>query len=138
VHYEGELAAFLKSWCLPPAIVLTIVLFLLISVLGDPRVNQNPAFLALGILFYRWHNLQAAKVQQQHPDWDDEDVFQGARRRVIATLQVFYCHDFDIKTRDSKHSGPTNRKNPHRVPRRDDDDDDDDDGSNDILLCIKL
>ena len=58
------------------------------SVLGDPRTNQNPAFLALGIIFYRWHNFQAAKIQAANPDWDDEDIFQGARRRVIATLQV--------------------------------------------------
>ena len=56
--------------------------------LGDPRTNQNPAFLALGIIFYRWHNFQAAKIQADNPDWDDEDIFQGARRRVIATLQV--------------------------------------------------
>ena len=26
--------------------------------LGDPRTNQNPAFLVLGIVFYRWHNFQ--------------------------------------------------------------------------------
>ena len=62
--------------------------FLIFSVLGDPRVNQNPALLALGIIFYRWHNLQAAVVQTLHPDWNDEDIFQAARRRVIATLQV--------------------------------------------------
>ena len=58
------------------------------SVLGDPRVNQNPAFLALGILFYRWHHVQAERIQQEHPDWIDEDIFQAARRRVIATMQV--------------------------------------------------
>ena len=46
------------------------------------------SFLALGIIFYRFHNLLAAKIQQQRPDWEDEDVFQAARRRVIATLQV--------------------------------------------------
>lgn len=56
--------------------------------LGDPRTNQNPAFLALGIVFYRWHNFQAAQVQSLHPNWEDEDVFQAARRRVIATMQV--------------------------------------------------
>lgn len=62
--------------------------------LGDPRVNQNPALLALGIVFYRWHNLQAAKVQQQHPDWGDEDVFQAARRRVIATMQSIIMYEY--------------------------------------------
>ena len=56
--------------------------------LGDPRVNQNPAFLALGIVFYRWHNVQAEIVREKHPEWIDEDVFQAARRRVVATLQV--------------------------------------------------
>ena len=30
-------------------------------VLGDPRTNQNPAFLTLGILFYRWHNVLARR-----------------------------------------------------------------------------
>ena len=31
--------------------------------LGDPRTNQNPAFLALGILFYRWHNYQVGHLE---------------------------------------------------------------------------
>ncbi len=57
-------------------------------VLGDPRTNQNPAFLALGILFYRWHNVLARRIQRRHPGWTDEDVFQAARRVNIATLQV--------------------------------------------------
>ena len=30
--------------------------------LGDPRTNQNPAFLVMGILFYRWHNYQVSPV----------------------------------------------------------------------------
>ena len=30
--------------------------------LGDPRTNQNPAFLVLGIVFYRWHNFQVTGV----------------------------------------------------------------------------
>lgn len=62
--------------------------------LGDPRVNQNPAFLALGIVFYRWHNIQAAKIQSEHPDWIDEDVFQAARRRVIATMQSIIMYEY--------------------------------------------
>lgn len=61
---------------------------ILLSVLGDPRTNQNPALLTFGILFFRWHNVVASRVQHEHPDWSDEDVFQRARRVVIATLQV--------------------------------------------------
>lgn len=26
----------------------------------------------------------------KHPDWTDEELFQGARRFVIATLQVLF------------------------------------------------
>ena len=59
-----------------------------VSVLGDPRTNQNPAILAIGIVFYRYHNVMAKVVQQSHPDWSDEEIFQRARRLVIATLQV--------------------------------------------------
>jgi len=62
----------------------------LCEVLGDPRTNQNPALLTFGILFFRWHNVVAARVQAQHPDWPDEEVFQRARRFVVATLQVLH------------------------------------------------
>lgn len=58
------------------------------SVLGDPRTNQHPPLLALGILFYRWHNVIAARIQLENPNMSDEDIFQKARRVVIGTLQV--------------------------------------------------
>lgn len=62
------------------------------SVLGDPRSNQNPAILAFGIVFFRWHNEVAKRIQEENPDWSDEDIFQRARRWVIASLQVsFLC-----------------------------------------------
>ncbi|XP_059085329.1 dual oxidase-like [Tigriopus californicus] len=63
-------------------------------VLGDPRTNQNPAFLTLGILFYRWHNVLAERVQKKHPNWRDEDVFQAARRLNIATLQSIIAYEY--------------------------------------------
>ena len=66
---------------------------MLFIVLGDPRTNQNPAFLALGILFYRWHNVLASRIKTRYPLWRDEDVFQAARRWNIASLQVII---FDI------------------------------------------
>lgn len=60
----------------------------MLTVLGDPRSNQNPALLSFGILLFKWHNVIANSVQQEHPDWSDEEVFQKARRFVIATMQV--------------------------------------------------
>ncbi|CAH1982304.1 unnamed protein product [Acanthoscelides obtectus] len=62
--------------------------------LGDPRTNQNPALLALSILFYRWHNTVASRIQTHNPDWSDEDVFQKARRIVIATLQNIIIYEY--------------------------------------------
>jgi len=62
--------------------------------LGDPRTNQNPAFLVLGIVFYRWHNFQAKLVREVNPDWSDEDIFQAARRRVIASLQSIVMYEW--------------------------------------------
>lgn len=59
-----------------------------VLVLGDPRTNQNPAILAIGVIFFRYHNVIAAKVQEEHPEWSDEEIFQRARRIVVATLQV--------------------------------------------------
>lgn len=38
------------------------------------------------ILIFR--SLQARRMQAAHPDWTDEELFQAARRWVIATLQV--------------------------------------------------
>jgi len=65
-------------------------------VLGDPRSNQNPALLSFGILLFKWHNVIADRVQQDHPDWSDEEVFQKARRFVVATLQVCIIYTFAV------------------------------------------
>jgi dual oxidase len=40
------------------------------------------------LILFRWHNIQAKKLKAKNPDWTDEELFQGARRIVIATLQV--------------------------------------------------
>ena len=63
-------------------------------VLGDPRTNQNPAFLTLGILFYRWHNVLAKRLKEAHPSWRDEDIFQAARRLNVASLQSIIAYEY--------------------------------------------
>uniref|UniRef100_A0A7I4YBG0 NAD(P)H oxidase (H(2)O(2)-forming) n=1 Tax=Haemonchus contortus TaxID=6289 RepID=A0A7I4YBG0_HAECO len=62
--------------------------------LGDSRVNENPGLLSIGIILYRWHNILAKRLQRDHPRWTDEELFQGARRRVIATIQKIIYYDF--------------------------------------------
>jgi dual oxidase len=63
-------------------------------VLGDARTNQNPALLSFSILLYRWHNVLAARVQESKPQWNDEDVFQRARRLLVASLQNIFLYEY--------------------------------------------
>ncbi|ERE70902.1 dual oxidase 2-like protein [Cricetulus griseus] len=54
---------------------------------GAQRGNREPFLQALGLLWFRYHNLCARRLAQEHPDWGDEELFQHARKRVIATYQ---------------------------------------------------
>uniref|UniRef100_A0A8C9AB87 Dual oxidase 1 n=1 Tax=Prolemur simus TaxID=1328070 RepID=A0A8C9AB87_PROSS len=59
---------------------------------GAKRGNREPFLQALGLLWFRYHNLCAQRLAREHPDWGDEELFQHARKRVIATYQniAFY------------------------------------------------
>ncbi|GFS70288.1 dual oxidase [Nephila pilipes] len=78
----------------PPARYLGMLNPERMFLLGDPRIHQNPALLSLGVIFHRWHNVMAERVRSQHPDWTDEDIFQRARRMVIATLQNIALYEY--------------------------------------------
>ncbi|KAK6021363.1 heme peroxidase, partial [Ostertagia ostertagi] len=56
--------------------------------LGDSRVNENPGLLSIGIMLFRWHNVIAKRMKEEYPAWNDEELFQAARRWVIATIQI--------------------------------------------------
>ena len=57
-------------------------------VTGDTRGNENLELTALETLFVRNHNLIAGKLQQEHPAWTDEQLFQEARKINIAGYQA--------------------------------------------------
>jgi len=63
-------------------------------VLGDPRTNQNPALLSFALLFFKWHNVVASRVQAQNPNWPDEEVYERTRRIVVATLQNVIAYEY--------------------------------------------
>jgi dual oxidase len=42
----------------------------------------------------RWHNVIATRVKRQHPEWSDEDVFQRARRVVVASFQNIIVYEY--------------------------------------------
>jgi peroxidase len=54
---------------------------------GDSRMNQNPGLTILQIVLLREHNRIADTLQGINPAWDDETVFQEARRINIAQYQ---------------------------------------------------
>ncbi|MFH4983473.1 hypothetical protein AB6A40_010182 [Gnathostoma spinigerum] len=84
--------------------------------LGDPRANENPGLLSFGLILYRWHNIQARRIQKQHPAWSDEEIFQGARRWVIATLQKITLYDYLPTLLADDNAVPPYRKYRPHVP----------------------
>jgi peroxidase len=61
---------------------------------GDVRANENPELIALQTLFAREHNRLAAEAARRHPTWSDEQLYQHARRMVIAELQTITYQEF--------------------------------------------
>ncbi|XP_006818582.2 dual oxidase-like, partial [Saccoglossus kowalevskii] len=62
--------------------------------LGNPRGNENPLLLTFGVLLFRWHNLLAERIQKEHPDWKDEQIFLTARKWVVGTYQKIVVYDW--------------------------------------------
>ncbi|XP_046388413.1 peroxidase-like [Ischnura elegans] len=49
----------------------------------NPQTNKIVTIAALQTIFVREHNRIARKLCAMHPDWEDEDVFQQARKIMI-------------------------------------------------------
>ncbi|CAK1544082.1 unnamed protein product [Leptosia nina] len=73
---------------------------------GDSRMNQNPQLAILHIVLLREHNRIADSLAALNPSWDDEKIFQEARRIHIAEnqhinyyeyLPVFLGNDYLVK-----------------------------------------
>uniref|UniRef100_A0A4W5KJA6 Uncharacterized protein n=1 Tax=Hucho hucho TaxID=62062 RepID=A0A4W5KJA6_9TELE len=60
--------------------------------LGNGWGNENVFTMAEGIVWFRYHNYIASRLREKHPSWSDEDLFQSARKTVVATFQniAFY------------------------------------------------
>ncbi|XP_052282724.1 dual oxidase 2-like isoform X1 [Dreissena polymorpha] len=62
--------------------------------IGNPRGNENPFLLAFGILWFRYHNHVADEISKKYPALNDEQVFNLARKKVIATHQNIVLYEW--------------------------------------------
>ncbi|XP_034232901.1 peroxidase-like [Thrips palmi] len=61
---------------------------------GDPRTNQTPMLAGLQTLWLREHNRVASTLSALNPHWDDETLYQEARRVVVAEWQLITYRDW--------------------------------------------
>ena len=61
---------------------------------GDARANENLHLTTMHLLWARQHNNVADKLAELNPSWEDERVFQEARRIVAAQLQHITYAEF--------------------------------------------
>jgi hypothetical protein len=47
---------------------------------GNANVNQNPLLLTITTVLAREHNRRAQLIEAANPDWEDENIFQEARK----------------------------------------------------------
>src|SRR5262249_47470679 len=83
---------------------------------GDIRANENDDLMAIEILFVREHNRQAAIVQQQHPTWTDQQVYDAARQITIAEYQAIVFNEYLPSLLGDKAVTPYNGYNPNVNP----------------------
>ncbi|MGI9570168.1 MAG: peroxidase family protein, partial [Desulfobulbia bacterium] len=61
---------------------------------GGDRVNSVPQASMINILLLREHNRIAAQLGEEHPNWDDDRVFETARNIVIVLFIKIVVEDY--------------------------------------------
>lgn len=61
---------------------------------GDSRANQNPQLTLLQVVYLREHNRIADTLAKLNSHWDDEKLFQEARKINIAEHQYISYYEW--------------------------------------------
>ncbi|MEE9352713.1 MAG: peroxidase family protein, partial [Thiotrichaceae bacterium] len=61
---------------------------------GDVRANENLGLTSMHTLWMREHNQIASKLSEENPHWNDETLFQEARKEVIAEMQAITFNEY--------------------------------------------
>ncbi|KAM7364650.1 peroxidasin homolog pxn-2-like isoform 2-T3 [Cochliomyia hominivorax] len=61
---------------------------------GDDRANENLLLTSMHFIWSREHNYLARGLQNENPEWDDETVFQEARKIVGAQIAHITYNEF--------------------------------------------
>ncbi len=61
---------------------------------GDIRFGENVNLTAMHTMWVREHNHWAAVLEQDFPEWNDEQLFQESRAIVIAEIQAITMNEF--------------------------------------------
>lgn len=61
---------------------------------GDVRANEQVGLTSLHTLFVREHNWWAARIKAEHPTWNDEQIYQHARRMVGGEISTITYNEW--------------------------------------------
>lgn len=61
---------------------------------GDTRANENLHLTSMHLIWARHHNYIASELERRNPHWDDERLFQEAKRILAAQLQHVTYNEF--------------------------------------------
>lgn len=86
-QYEDVLLPFRRSTCQNSTGVGNKILFPNAFVAGDNRVNETPLLSSMHTFWVMEHNRLAIQIRQLFPSKKDEELFQEARRYVVAQWQ---------------------------------------------------